>query len=130
MFSTDYPYQYRPGVGPRRFLDKVSLDVAARMGFGHGNWDRLTARPILDPQARPPVAAVANFRPGDRQAGLPSPVRAMVAMDAVMSTVTAMPSAVTSPPPSHGSSVAVTSVTALAADAVVTVALNGALVGW
>jgi predicted TIM-barrel fold metal-dependent hydrolase len=42
LFSTDYPYQYRPGGAPRRFLDDVPLDEAARIGFAHGNWDRLT----------------------------------------------------------------------------------------
>lgn len=42
LFSTDFPYQYREGGGPRRFLNEVSLDDAARAGFAHGNWDRLT----------------------------------------------------------------------------------------
>jgi predicted TIM-barrel fold metal-dependent hydrolase len=43
LFSTDFPYQYRAGGAPRQFLDEVSLDDAARIGFAHGNWDRLTA---------------------------------------------------------------------------------------
>lgn len=42
LFSTDFPYQYRPGGGPRRFLGEVSLSDAAREGLAHGNWDRLT----------------------------------------------------------------------------------------
>lgn len=43
LFSTDYPYQYREGGGPRRFLERAPLDERARAGFAHGNWDRLTA---------------------------------------------------------------------------------------
>lgn len=43
LFSTDFPYQYREGGAPRHFLDQVPLDDAARRGFAHGNWDRLTA---------------------------------------------------------------------------------------
>ena len=42
LFSTDYPYQYRKGGGPRRFLDEAPLDAAAKEGFAHGNWNRLT----------------------------------------------------------------------------------------
>ena len=42
LFSTDFPYQYQEGGGPRRFLNEVALDDAARAGFAHGNWDRLT----------------------------------------------------------------------------------------
>ena len=42
LFSTDFPYQYREGGVPRRFLEDVALDDAAREGFAHGNWDRLT----------------------------------------------------------------------------------------
>jgi predicted TIM-barrel fold metal-dependent hydrolase len=42
LFSTDFPYQYREGGAPRRFLDAAPLDDAAREGFAHGNWDRLT----------------------------------------------------------------------------------------
>ena len=43
LFSTDFPYQYRPGGQPRRFLDDAPLDTVTREGFAHGNWDRLTA---------------------------------------------------------------------------------------
>ena len=42
LFSTDFPYQYRPGGKPRRFLEAVKLDDAARDGFAHGNWERLS----------------------------------------------------------------------------------------
>ncbi len=45
LFSTDFPYQYRPGGQPRRFLHDAPLDDAARAGFAHGNWDRLTRTP-------------------------------------------------------------------------------------
>ena len=41
LFSTDFPYQYRPGGAPRRFLEEVALDEAARAGFAHRNWERL-----------------------------------------------------------------------------------------
>ena len=42
LFSTDFPYQYREGGAPRRFLEGCTLDDAAREGFAHRNWDRLT----------------------------------------------------------------------------------------
>lgn len=41
LFSTDFPYQYKPGGAPRRFVEEVSFDDAARAGFAHGNWERL-----------------------------------------------------------------------------------------
>ena len=44
LFSTDYPYQYRPGRDARRFLDECGLDGAERAGLAHGNWERLTRR--------------------------------------------------------------------------------------
>ncbi|WP_404336819.1 amidohydrolase family protein [Sphingomonas sp. MMS12-HWE2-04] len=44
LFSTDFPYQYRPGGAPRRFVEDVSLDDAVRAGFAHGNWERLTGQ--------------------------------------------------------------------------------------
>ncbi|WP_267378339.1 MULTISPECIES: amidohydrolase family protein [unclassified Sphingomonas] len=44
LFSTDFPYQYREGGAPRRFLESVALDDAARTAFAHGNWERLTGR--------------------------------------------------------------------------------------
>jgi len=43
LFSTDYPYQYRPGGDARRFLENCGLDTPAKSGFAHGNWARLTA---------------------------------------------------------------------------------------
>ena len=42
LFSTDYPYQYRPGGGARRFLETAPLDQSGRKALAHGNWDRLT----------------------------------------------------------------------------------------
>ncbi|MDQ0474108.1 amidohydrolase family protein [Labrys wisconsinensis] len=41
LFSTDFPYQYRPGRDARRFLEACGLDEAAKAGFAHGNWLRL-----------------------------------------------------------------------------------------
>jgi predicted TIM-barrel fold metal-dependent hydrolase len=41
LFSTDFPYQYRPGGDARRFLDECGLDEEAKAGFAHGNWQRL-----------------------------------------------------------------------------------------
>ena len=42
LFSTDYPYQYRPGREARSFVDRVSLVEADRAKFAYGNWERLT----------------------------------------------------------------------------------------
>jgi hypothetical protein len=42
LFSTDFPYQYRPGGDARRFLDNCGLDEAGKTAFAHGNWLRLT----------------------------------------------------------------------------------------
>jgi predicted TIM-barrel fold metal-dependent hydrolase len=42
LFSTDYPYQYRPGRDARRFLESTSLDDAGKAKFAHLNWQRLT----------------------------------------------------------------------------------------
>jgi predicted TIM-barrel fold metal-dependent hydrolase len=44
LFSTDFPYQYEPGGGPRRFLEDVALSDDARAGLAHGNWERLTGQ--------------------------------------------------------------------------------------
>jgi uncharacterized protein len=44
LFSTDYPYQYKPGHSARRFLDECGLAGDARNGFASANWDRLTGR--------------------------------------------------------------------------------------
>ena len=46
LFSTDFPYQYKPGGAARRFVEEVSLDNAARRGFAHGNWERLTGHVV------------------------------------------------------------------------------------
>jgi predicted TIM-barrel fold metal-dependent hydrolase len=43
LFSTDFPYQYRPGGDARRFLDDLALDMADKAKFAHGNWEHLTA---------------------------------------------------------------------------------------
>ena len=45
LFSTDYPYQYRPGRRARTFLEEVALTNEQRTAFAHRNWERLTAPP-------------------------------------------------------------------------------------
>jgi predicted TIM-barrel fold metal-dependent hydrolase len=42
LFSTDFPYQYRPGRDARRFLETCGLDEASTADLAHGNWTRLT----------------------------------------------------------------------------------------
>lgn len=42
LFSTDFPYQYREGGEPRRFLETLASDEATRRGFAFANWERLT----------------------------------------------------------------------------------------
>ena len=42
LFSTDFPYQYRLGGEPRRFIDTVDLDAGARCGLAFANWEQLT----------------------------------------------------------------------------------------
>jgi hypothetical protein len=42
LFSTDFPYQYRPGGDARRFLNECGLARSAKAGFAYGNWMRLT----------------------------------------------------------------------------------------
>lgn len=44
LFSTDYPYQYRPGWDARRFLAECGLDEVGKTAFAHGNWQRLTGQ--------------------------------------------------------------------------------------
>jgi predicted TIM-barrel fold metal-dependent hydrolase len=44
LFSTDYPYQYRPGHDARRFLDTCGLEGADKAGFAGANWERLTGQ--------------------------------------------------------------------------------------
>jgi predicted TIM-barrel fold metal-dependent hydrolase len=43
LFSTDFPYQYRPGRDARNFLENRGLDSTAMAAFAHGNWSRLTS---------------------------------------------------------------------------------------
>ena len=45
LFSTDFPYQYRPGADARKFLEACGLSEPEKAGFAHGNWLRLTGRP-------------------------------------------------------------------------------------
>ncbi|WP_223653034.1 amidohydrolase family protein [Hymenobacter psoromatis] len=42
LFSTDYPYQYKPGGQGRSFLQETSLSAEEKELFAHGNWERLT----------------------------------------------------------------------------------------
>lgn len=42
LFSTDYPYQYRPGGAGRSFLEQADLSPWNKELFAHGNWGRLT----------------------------------------------------------------------------------------
>jgi predicted TIM-barrel fold metal-dependent hydrolase len=42
LFSTDFPYQYRPGRDARRFLENCGLTEPEKTGFAHRNWLRLT----------------------------------------------------------------------------------------
>jgi predicted TIM-barrel fold metal-dependent hydrolase len=49
LFSTDFPYQYRPGHDARRFLEKCELAEQDKAGFAHGNWVRLTGENCKEP---------------------------------------------------------------------------------
>lgn len=42
LFSTDYPYQYKPGGQARLFLQEATLSPEQKELFAHGNWERLT----------------------------------------------------------------------------------------
>lgn len=42
LFSTDYPYQYRPGGGPRNFLEQLPVSHDDKEKIAHANWERLT----------------------------------------------------------------------------------------
>lgn len=42
LFSTDYPYQYKQGNVPRKFIENLSLDETAKNGLAFGNWGKLT----------------------------------------------------------------------------------------
>ena len=41
LFSTDYPYQYRPGRPGRSFLEEATLSPEQKELFAHENWERL-----------------------------------------------------------------------------------------
>ncbi len=41
IFSTDHPYQYRPGRAGRAFLEATALSPEDKELFAHGNWERL-----------------------------------------------------------------------------------------
>jgi len=43
LFSTDFPYQYRPGGEARHFLETCGLSGSDLEGFASGNWDTLRA---------------------------------------------------------------------------------------
>jgi predicted TIM-barrel fold metal-dependent hydrolase len=47
LFSTDYPYQYRPGGGARSFLKEAELSRGQKELFAHGNWERLMTARLL-----------------------------------------------------------------------------------
>ena len=42
LFSTDYPYQYRPGGGARSFLEQLPISHDDKKKIAHANWERLT----------------------------------------------------------------------------------------
>jgi predicted TIM-barrel fold metal-dependent hydrolase len=44
LFSTDYPYQYRPERGARRFLEEATLSDESKQRIAHLNWERLSAQ--------------------------------------------------------------------------------------
>ncbi|SEB66287.1 amidohydrolase family protein [Terriglobus roseus] len=43
LFSTDYPYQYRPGAPGKAFLEAAGLSEQHKKLFANGNWRRLTS---------------------------------------------------------------------------------------
>lgn len=43
LFSTDFPYQYRPGRDARRFLENCGLTEKNKARFAHENWIQLTS---------------------------------------------------------------------------------------
>lgn len=44
LFSTDYPYQYRPGKPGRHFVEQNTLTAEQKELFAHGNWERLVSQ--------------------------------------------------------------------------------------
>lgn len=61
LFSTDFPYQYRPGREARGFLENCPLSAKEREDFASGNWCRMrdairrSAKPAV-PKPRVPAA--------------------------------------------------------------------------
>jgi predicted TIM-barrel fold metal-dependent hydrolase len=47
LFSTDYPYQYKPGSPGRAFLEEAALSAEHKELLAHGNWERLTRSAAL-----------------------------------------------------------------------------------
>ncbi len=47
LFSTDYPYQYRPGKPGRTFLEETTLSPEQKQMFAHGNWQRLIGTRVV-----------------------------------------------------------------------------------
>lgn len=41
LFSTDYPYQYKPGRPGVQFMEGAALSAEEKELFAHGNWERL-----------------------------------------------------------------------------------------
>lgn len=48
LFSTDYPYQYRPGGDAHRFVRELPLEDADKAKFAHMNWEQLCAASGLE----------------------------------------------------------------------------------
>jgi predicted TIM-barrel fold metal-dependent hydrolase len=46
LFSTDYPYQYRPGGAGPAFVRELPLSPEQRVLFANGNWTRLTHQAV------------------------------------------------------------------------------------
>jgi predicted TIM-barrel fold metal-dependent hydrolase len=42
LFSSDYPYQYRPGRDARKFMEEAELSNEDREKFAFANWEHLT----------------------------------------------------------------------------------------
>ncbi len=55
LFSTDYPYQYRPGGDARGFVAGLEFDDASKTKFAYRNWERLTAAGVEVPAPLHPV---------------------------------------------------------------------------
>ena len=59
LFSTDYPYQYRPGRPGRTFLEDAALSPEDKERFAHGNWERLSAAVQRSERSGPPTPSGA-----------------------------------------------------------------------